>query len=136
VAASQLTWPWSGADVQGMQRTTINVGSRSLTVTLARSPSEWARGLVGQPRDCDGLLMIMPRYTRAQFHMHGVPDPVLLALYDSSGQLVDTAWLAPETGTHTSRHSFSFALELVGAHAAPEGTLGLLADLSAGLELP
>lgn len=118
-----------------MERTTITVGERPLTVVLARTSDEWAQGLVGQGRDCDGLLMVMPRNTRARFHMRQVPDPVLLALFDADGTLVDVALMEPETGAHTSRTSFTWALELVGPHAGAEGILDILGDLKVGLRL-
>lgn len=117
-----------------METATIHAGGRALRVAMARTPRQWAEGLVGHHLDVDGLLMVMPRTTRARFHMHKVTEPVLLALYDADGQLVDITLMEPETGSYTSSAPFAWALELVGHWATPEGVLDVLADLHEGLQ--
>lgn len=93
---------------------TITLGTQTLNVLVARTPQQWARGMVGLELDpqIDGLLFDMPAGSRLGFHMHKVHHDLVIAFYDDDGHLVDAGYLAAHDGRITPRASYRHALEI------------------------
>lgn len=117
-----------------MNRTTIDLGGRRLTVYNARRPADWRVGLQGRNLvGVDGMLFTFPHDVELSFSPKGLKVPVLIAWFARNGGFIDVNYLAPgDRPCHPPRH-YRYALELVGKHATPEGALDLVEPLAGGL---
>lgn len=117
-----------------MNRTTIDLGGRRLTVYNARKPDDWRTGLQGrQLADVDGMLFTFPHDVDFAFHLKGLKSPVLIAWFARNGGFIDLNYLHPGARVCRPPRHYRYALELVGRHATPEGAWELLGPLAGGL---
>lgn len=91
---------------------TVMLGDHTLDVLVARTPTQWARGLVGLDISVDGLLFDMPPRSQLAFHMHNVDIDVVIGFYDHAGYLVDAHHMAAHNGRAKSRAPYRWALEV------------------------
>lgn len=117
-----------------MNKTTISLGGRELTVYVASKPADWRVGLQGcRLADVDGMLFRFPHDVEFAFSAKNVGTPILLAWFAGNGKLIDLGYLTPKSRPCRPPRSYRYALELVGSHATPAGALDLIEPLAGGL---
>lgn len=104
-----------------------HAGEHELEVWMAETFSERALGLSGLDQlEEDGMLFVRPVSDQGAFHMGDVRFPLLIAFFDSGGQLVDQVPRQPGDGPWRPQRAFKYALELKQLQElAPETILAL-----------
>lgn len=90
---------------------TVWLGRRQLSLPVARTPQQWARGLAGQP-DVEAMLFVMPPGSQFPFQMKGVGRDLLIAFFDDDGKVVDLGFLEAHVGFKHAASPYTYALEL------------------------
>lgn len=98
-------------DAHAYDQATVELGGQTLTVPVARTPEQWARGMVGQD-DLDGLLFVMPPGSRFPFHMRNVVRDLSIGFFDESGYRVDLGYLRAHDGYKAPRAPYRYVLEV------------------------
>jgi uncharacterized membrane protein (UPF0127 family) len=120
-------------DTHPYDRATITLAQTELDVAVARTPQQWARGMVG----CDephGLLFIMPPGSSYAFHMRGMNQPLAIGFFDSDGRLVDAGYLEAKHGHKKPKRKYTYALEIPFTNRP--GLMALLTGPNARLRVP
>lgn len=94
-----------------LETETIHLGNRSLDVAVARTPGQWATGLVGHA-DIDAMLFVMPPGSQFPFHMRNIDRDLVIAFFDEQGNLVDYAFLEAQVGIKWPVGPYTYVLEL------------------------
>lgn len=94
-----------------LDATTVQVGNRTMPVSVARTPEQWAQGLVDHP-EIEAMLFVMPPGSRFPFHMRDVDRDIVIAFYDEAGTMVDYALLQAQVGIKWPVESYAYVLEL------------------------
>lgn len=117
-----------------MNKTTIDLGGRRLTVYVARKPQDWRVGLQGQGLGgVDGMLFQFPHDVELSFHSKALKTPVLVAFFAGNGGFIDVNFLVPGSRAVRPVRPYRYALELVGEHASTDGAFDLIEPLADGL---
>jgi uncharacterized membrane protein (UPF0127 family) len=117
-----------------VNRTTIDLGGRQLTVYIARKPADWRVGLQNRNMSgVDGMLFVFPHDVELAFDPKGVRVPVLIAFFAGNGGFIDLNYLTPGSGPCRAPRHYRYALELVGKYATPDGAFDLVQPLADGL---
>ena len=120
----------ASAPFEGMTRTQVRVGDRTMSVVVADDLSERYQGL-RQRHDIgsyDGMLFVFDAPTTTGFTMSTVPVPLDIGFYDARGRVVDRLRMRPcahdESSCPLYRASgaFTYALETL-ADDLPAGRL-------------
>lgn len=98
-------------DVHAYDQATVELGGQTLTVPVARTPEQWARGMVGQD-DLNGLLFVMPPDSRFPFHMRNVNRDLGIGFFDETGRRVDVGFLRAHHGYKEARRPYRYVLEV------------------------
>jgi uncharacterized membrane protein (UPF0127 family) len=99
------------AEAHPLETAVIRIGQRHLHVAVARTPEQWAQGLVDHP-DVDAMLFVMPPGFRLPFHMKHVDRDIVVAFYGEGGDMVDYAFLQAHVGIKWPAGPYTYALEL------------------------
>jgi len=94
---------------------TLVIGDETLTVEIASTPEERARGLMYRdslgPKE--GMLFVFPREEKAVFWMKNTPLPLSIAFIDERGVITEIQDMEPfDTTLHISRLPAKYALEV------------------------
>jgi len=120
----------AGVPFPGLDATNVHVGSRPLTVVVARTESERNEGLRGRSMlgPYDGMLFVFDGDTRVGFTMSTVPVGLDIAFYGADGRAVGRLRMRPCAGSETEcpvyriRRSFRYAVETLTG-TLPRGRL-------------
>lgn len=113
---------------------TIQLGDHHLDVLVARTPTQWARGLADGTDGAQGMLFVMAPESHMGFHAGGVTDPLVVAFFAEDGTLLSVRYLDPEVGVVQPERPYTYALELPVHQIDDIGPF--LTALTAGLRLP
>lgn len=91
------------------------VGNETLSVEIASTPEERARGLMYRdslgPKE--GMLFVFPREEKAVFWMKNTPLPLSIAFIDRDGIITEIQDMEPfDTTMHISKKRVKYALEV------------------------
>ncbi len=90
----------------------ISVDGKQLSVEIASTPKNRARGLMGRRSiGSDGMLFVLEGQPAA-FHMKNTHIPLDIVYFDAAGKVIKTDRMKPKTGRSTCDQPTSFALEL------------------------
>jgi uncharacterized membrane protein (UPF0127 family) len=97
------------------ERVTISAAGQSLTVEVARTEAQRARGLMGRtnlgPRD--GMIFVFDRDDHLSFWMKDTPTPLSIAFLSSDGKILEISDMEPFSESIVrSRLSARYALEM------------------------
>lgn len=105
----------SGANA-GLPTTTVQVGGQTLTVELAQTPAEQARGLMYRQELAEnaGMLFVYRSPQSVAYWMKNTFLPLSIAFIDSHHRIVNMADMAPnnETRTYPSEGPVQYVLEV------------------------
>jgi uncharacterized membrane protein (UPF0127 family) len=118
------------SEANPLDYTTIQVGARRMEVHVARTPEQWAQGLVGHS-DIDAMLFVLPGGSRFPFHMTNVDRDIVIAFFNGDGKMVDYAFLQAQVGIKWPAAAYTYVLEL----AEPVDP-AIFDDLDHGLTIP
>lgn len=87
-------------------------------VDVASTPEQRARGMVGRSfsDDVPAMLFVEPTETFAKFHMKGVNENLVLAIFNKDGEFLEAIRMGANTTTITHAYGFKYALEMSPAH--------------------
>lgn len=92
-------------------RAVVELGGQTLDVHVARTPEQWARGMVGHD-EVERLLFVMPPGSRSPFHMRNMTRDLAIGFFDEAGRRVDVGFLAAGHGYKQPRRPYRYALEV------------------------
>jgi len=105
----------SGANA-GLPTTSVQVGGQTLTVELAQTPGEQARGLMYRKEMADnaGMLFVYRSPQPVAYWMKNTFLPLSIAFIDANHRIVNMADMAPnnETRTYPSEGPVQYVLEV------------------------
>lgn len=100
----------------GLATTTLTIAGKSLTVEIARTEAQQARGLMfrhSMPAD-HGMLFPFPEPDQASFWMKNTPLPLSIAYIDTDGTILEIHDMHPydETSIVSQSDRVAYALEV------------------------
>lgn len=116
VVAAALLLGTSACAREGLESIPLEVSGQRLTVELARTEAEQARGLMYRTElpDNHGMLFVYTRPTQVAYWMKNTFIPLSIAFIDSKKRIVNIADMAPnnETRTYPSAGPVQYVLEV------------------------
>ena len=98
-----------------MQRITLTVSGRELSVEVAQTETEREHGLMGRTSlgPTEGMLFVFDRDEHLEFWMKNTPLPLSIAFLSSEGRILEIRDMEPfDEKTIRSRFSARYALEM------------------------
>jgi len=99
-----------------LPKTTLTLGTNSLSVQIAADDPSRERGLMSQTNlpDTEGMIFIFPRPRSVVFWMKDTPTPLSIAYIDASGRIIETHDMKPfdETDIPSASSAIVYALEV------------------------
>lgn len=88
-------------------------GAPTLQLELAKTPEQWARGLMFRERlDWDrGMLFVFRGLSQGGFWMMNTYVPLSIAFIDADGEVINIEHMLPQIGTAAAARPYLYALE-------------------------
>lgn len=101
-------------DANALDELSLVVGGIEIAVRVASTPAQRAIGMTGQSFEgFDGLLFVQDSMESHAFHNRGVPEDLLVALFDDNGELVEQFRLEANDATIVQpTQAYRYALEM------------------------
>ncbi len=98
----------------GRASVTLEPSGAEFNVDVAETPEQRARGMVGRSfsDDVPAMLFVEPTETFAKFHMRGVNENLVLAIFDKNGKFLEAIRMGANSTTITHAYGFKYAIEM------------------------
>ncbi len=98
----------------GRATVTLEPSGAKFQVDVAETPEQRAKGMVGRSfsDDVPAMLFVEPTETFAKFHMSGVHENLVLAIFDKQGKFLEAIRMGANTTTITHAYGFKYAVEM------------------------
>lgn len=98
----------------GTAQVVLEPSGAKFQVAVAETPEQRARGMVGRSfsDDVPAMLFVEPTETFAKFHMRGVNENLVLAIFDRHGKFLEAIRMGANSTTITHAYGFKYAIEM------------------------